>query len=291
MPASSRLPVERDARDPAELTSPGAVMARAGGENFPVALRLLPRELRRHLLAVYGFARLVDQLGDEAAGDRGAQLDALEQDVARIVSGEQPRYAVIAPLVETVRACSIPADPFLALIAANRQDQVVSRYASWEELSGYCELSANPVGRLVLHVLGRATPERIALSDRICTALQVVEHLQDVGEDYRRGRVYLPREDLDRFGVGETDLAGERTPARLRELIAFEAGRARALLDEGRPLVRTLRGWGRVAVAGYVGGGYAALDAIGRAGYDVLAGPPTASKPAMLRAAGRVVVG
>jgi squalene synthase HpnC len=280
--ALPRLTAERGAA-PADPLSAGAVMARAGGENFPVALRVLPRELRRHLLAIYGFARLVDEIGDEAAGDRNAQLDELEADVERIYAGE-PRHPVLRPLVETARALAIPREPFLALIAANRQDQVVSRYETWEELAGYCTLSANPVGHFVLYVLRAATPERIALSDRICTALQLAEHLQDVAEDHARGRVYLPQEELRRHGVRDADLAGGQTPQRVRDVIASEVRRARGLLDEGRPLVRTLRGWGKIAVAGYVGGGYATLDAIERAGYDVLAGPPKASKAGKLRA-------
>jgi squalene synthase HpnC len=287
--ALPRVTAEREAA-PADPLSAGAVMARAGGENFPVALRVLPRALRRHLLAIYGFARLVDQIGDEAAGDRSARLDELEADVERIYAGE-PRHPVLRSLVGTVREFGIPREPFLALIAANRQDQAVSRYETWDELAGYCVLSANPVGHLVLHVLRAATPERIALSDRICTALQLAEHLQDVREDHARGRVYLPQEELRRFGVRDEDLAGGQTPQRVRDVIASEVGRARRLLDEGRPLVGTLRGFGRLAVAGYVGGGYAALDAIERAGYDVLAGPPTASRAGKLRATVRELRG
>ena len=280
----ARLTAERDSPFPADFPSAGAVMGRAGGENFPVAARFLPRELRGHLLAIYGFARLVDQLGDEAPGDRAALLDELEADLDRVYAGE-PRRPVLAPLVATVREFDLPREPFLALIAANRQDQVVSRYATYDELAAYCTLSADPVGRLVLGILRAASPERIALSDRICTALQLAEHWQDVAEDHARGRIYLPQEDMARFGVSEADLSGCQTPGRVRELLVFEVARARGLLDEGRPLVRTLSGWGRVAVAGYVGGGYAALDAIRRTGYDVLAGPPQASKPAMALAA------
>ena len=263
-------------------------MARAGGENFPVAMRVLPRNLRRHLLAVYGFARLVDELGDEAEGDRNALLDELEADVDRIYSGD-PHHPVLRPLVATVHECGIPRDPFHALIAANRQDQVVSRYPTYAELEAYCTLSANPVGHFVLYVLGAATPERIALSDRICTALQLAEHWQDVAEDRDRGRIYLPQEDMARFGVTEDDLSGGLSPGHVRELMAFEVERARRLLDEGSPLVATLSGSGRLAVAGYVGGGYAALDAIESAGFEVLAGPPKASKAAKLRATWRVL--
>ena len=133
--------------------SPGAVMARAAGENFPVASRLLPRDTRRHLLAIYGFARLVDDIGDEAAGDRVALLDWLEGEVDRIYAGT-PTHPLMQRLVPTVRRFQIPRQPFDRLIAANRQDQEVRTYASFDDLVAYCELSANPVGHLVLYVLG-----------------------------------------------------------------------------------------------------------------------------------------
>ena len=171
----------------------------------------------------------------------------------------------------------MPREPFLRLIEANRRDQLVGSYATFEELAGYCDLSANPVGELVLHVFGRATPDRIALSDRVCTALQLAEHCQDVEEDYGRGRVYLPAEDLERFGVGPDHLAARETSPSLRRLLAFEVDRARRLLAEGTPLVGRLRGRARLAVAGYVGGGRATLDAIAAADYDVLAVTPRAS--------------
>lgn len=274
---------------PADVPSAGAVMGRAAGENFPVAMRILPGALRRRLLAVYGFARLVDQLGDDVAGDRGAALDALEADVDRIYRGEAPVHEAIATLPQAVRECSIPRGPFDRLIAANRQDQEVARYETWEELDAYCDLSANPVGELVLYVLGQATPERIALSDRVCTALQYVEHWQDVREDLvLRDRVYLPAEELRRLGVEEDELRAAHASARLRAAIEAACARARRLLDEGRPLVGTLSGWGRVAVAGYVGGGYATLAAIARAGFDPLPGPPKAATKEMLRAAWKV---
>jgi phytoene/squalene synthetase len=141
----------------------------------------------------------------------------------------------------------------------------------------YCELSANPVGELVLHVFDAATADRIALSDSVCTALQLAEHWQDVAEDYAAGRIYLPAEDRERFGVTPEDLGAATAGQPLRRLLAFEVDRGRALLDEGARLVGKLRGRARLAVAGYVGGGRAAFDAIEAADYDVLAGPPKAS--------------
>jgi len=279
-----------------------AAAAQASGENFPVALRLLPARYRRRLEAVYGFARAVDDMGDEAPPDERAQLlDELEADLGRLYQfqdpalreapaqdgraqdstaqdgtpavgppGDEPRIGVVRALATVVGECGVPQQVFADLIRANRQDQVVTRYPAFSDLAGYCELSANPVGRIVLYVFGAATPERMILSDRVCTALQLAEHWQDVAEDYRAGRIYLPAEDMERFGCAETDLAAPSAGPHLRALMAFEVERAGRLLDEGAPLVGNLRGSARVAVAGYVAGGRAALAAITAAGHDVL---------------------
>jgi squalene synthase HpnC len=265
------------------------VMARAETENFPVASRVLPRRSREHLLAVYGFARLVDELGDTAPGDRLAALDWLELELTRAYDGEAV-HPLMRRLTATVQACALPRGPFERLIEANRVDQRVARYETWEQLRGYCALSANPVGEIVLGVFGAATPARVALSDEICTALQLAEHCQDVAEDYAAGRVYLPAEDLASFscdpdgvGFGEPAQQGADRAA-LRDVIAFEVERARRLLDQGAPLIGQLRGRERLAVAAFSAGGRSALDAIERAGYDVLAGAPRASKPQRLAA-------
>jgi squalene synthase HpnC len=268
------------------LTLPGeqAIQARAGGENFSVASLLLPRPVRGHLLAIYGYARLVDQIGDAAAGDRLAALDLFELDFSRIFEpGSQPTNPVLVRLAPTVHALDLPEQPFRALIEANRRDQLVSSYASFQQLLDYCALSANPVGELVLRVFGVATAERIELSDAVCTALQLAEHWQDVAEDFRAGRIYLPAEDRERFGVEPADLAAPHAGAQLRALLAFEVARASTLLDRGAALVGTLRGSARIAVAGYVAGGRAALEAISAAGHDVLAGAPTATRRARAR--------
>ena len=235
------------------VPSESAVLDRAATENFSVASLVLGRATRDHLLAIYGFARLVDQLGDDVEGDRLAQLDWLEAELDRAYDGE-PEHAIMRRLAPTVRALALPREPFVRLIEANRRDQRQAVYATFGELAAYCDLSANPVGELVLHVFGAATPARIAMSDDVCTALQLLEHWQDVEEDWARGRVYLPAEDLERFGVPP----GQTT----EELLAFEIERARTLLDRGAPLVGTLRGRARLAVAGYVGGGRAGLDAL-----------------------------
>jgi squalene synthase HpnC len=257
-------------------------MAQAQTENFPVAGWLLGRRQRAQLLAIYGFARLVDDLGDESAGDRRALLDWLETQLDHLYAGAEPEHAVMKALAPAVREAGLPAPPFRRLIEANRVDQTVTRYQTFDELLGYCQLSAAPVGELVLHVFGMATPDRIRLSDRICAALQVIEHMQDVVEDHRRGRVYLPREDTERFGCGEAELASGSGEA-LRALLRHEAGRAQSLLRAGAPLPRTLPPRPRFAVAGFIAGGRTALAALDRAGYDVSAGRPAASRRSFVR--------
>ena len=276
------------------VTDAADVLPSADGENFPVALRMLPARHREHLFALYCFARLTDDIGDQATGQvtgtteqtsalRLRLLDELEADIDRIYAGDAPQTPALKPLAETVRQCGVPDQPLRALIQANRQDQLVSRYPTYSDLEKYCTLSANPVGQIVLYIFGSATPERIELSDKICTALQLVEHWQDVAEDLRDGRIYLPQDDMARFGVTELDLAAATANAKVKDLLRFEVARARQLLDDGAPLVGTLRGAARVAVAGYVAGGRAALAAVERHGYDVLASTPKPSKPTLMR--------
>jgi phytoene synthase len=266
---------------PAGAPSAGAVVAHAGAENFPVATRLLGRRERSHLLAVYGFARLVDELGDTIGGDRLAALDWLERELDLAFDG-RASHPLMVRLQPSLRECALPREPFARLIEANRVDQRISRYQTWEQLRRYCALSANPVGELVLGVFGLATPARIALSDSICTALQLTEHCQDVAEDFASGRVYLPTEDMARFGCTTADLdaagngRGAHDSGPLRAVVAFEVARARELLADGTPLLDELSGRPRLAVAAFVAGGRAALGAIERARYEVLAGTPRA---------------
>ncbi|GHF55544.1 MULTISPECIES: squalene synthase HpnC [Streptomyces] len=282
-----------------------AVLDKAAHENFPVAPFFVPHAWRADLMAVYGYARLVDDIGDgdlapggrdaellgldrEQSDDRPAMLDAFEADLRRVFdsSGTGPRHPLLIRLRPTVRRCGLTPEPFLGLIEANRQDQRVSRYATYEELLAYCELSANPVGRLVLGITGTASPERIRRSDAVCTALQIVEHLQDVAEDLGRDRVYLPAEDMQRFRVTESDLARPTAGASVRALVAYEAERARTLLNEGTPLVGSVHGRLKLLLAGFVGGGRAALKAVAAAGHDVLPGPPKPTKLSVLREVG-----
>jgi squalene synthase HpnC len=268
------------------MPATSAVTAKASRENFPVASLLLPPAFRRALLGIYGFARLVDDIGDEAPGNREMLLDWLDEDVGRMFS-DTPIHPLLRRLQPAVERYDLPRDPFIRLIGANRQDQKVSRYTTYGDLAAYCELSANPVGELVLHVFGQATPRNIRFSDAVCTGLQLAEHWQDVGEDYARGRIYLPQEDLDAFGVSEQELAADEPSEGLKRLMGFEVARARGLLESGGVLVGELSGWARLSVAGYVGGGKAALDAIEASGYRVLGDPPKATKVARTAAAAR----
>ncbi len=270
------------------VTRADEVVANASGENFPVALRVLPQRYRRHLTNLYFFARLTDDLGDEARTStddvttlRLALLDELAADVTRIYQGLTPGSPVMQAMAETVRDCQVPVQPLLDLIQANRQDQQVTRYRTFADLARYCELSANPVGQVVLYIFGAATPERLALSDQICTALQLAEHWQDVAEDLTQGRIYLPTEDLERHAVTEADLAEPSAGPNVKKLMRFEVDRAAGLLDQGAPLVGTLRGAGRLAVAGYLAGGRAALAAIRKQHYDVLSRQSKPAKPRM----------
>ncbi|WP_420707705.1 squalene synthase HpnC [Streptomyces sp. NRRL F-5135] len=281
---------------------------KAADENFPVAPFFVPRAWRADLMAVYGYARLVDDIGDgdlapggadarhlgvppDRGDDRAALLDALEADLRRVFdpAAQAPGHPLLRALIPTVRRRSLTPEPFLGLIGANRQDQVVRRYETYDDLLAYCELSANPVGRLVLGITGTTSPERVRRSDAVCTALQIVEHLQDVAEDLGRDRVYLPAEDMKRFRVTEADLAAPTANASVRSLIAFEAERAGQLLAEGTALVGSVHGRLRLLLAGFVGGGRAALAAIAAAGHDVLPGPPRPAKARLLREVGAVL--
>lgn len=244
-------------------------------ENFPVALRVLPAAVRRDLRALYDYARYVDDLGDEplpgrTAPDRLASLDRFEAELRGLYAGRPPRHPVLRELAGTVRDRGLPLEPLLRLIAANQMDQRVTRYATMDQLVDYCRLSANPVGELVLHVFGQVSRHRIMLSDRVCTALQLIEHLQDAGQDRARGRIYLPAADLRRFGVDPDDLARPVAGANVRALVRFEAARARDWLESGTELLPTLRGWCRLAVGGYLAGGRAALDALAAGDHDPL---------------------
>jgi squalene synthase HpnC len=247
-----------------------------------VASRLLPANARRHLLAFYAYARLVDEIGDRYEGDRLAALDEIEAQVHEALdeANRVEVFPVVARAAGSVTELGTDPAPLFDLIAANRKDQTVPSYRSFADLVGYCQLSANPVGRLVLAAFGAVSPERITWSDSICTGLQLAEHWQDVAEDANAGRVYIPEEDLERFGVDRRELAaGPPSSRALRALMVFEVARARRLLDEGKDLIYALSGSARWAVAGFWAGGQSALDAIANRRFEVLAGTPRPSKP------------
>lgn len=254
------------------------VAARSGAqmsaENFPVALRLLPREPRDALARVYRFARFVDDVGDEAPGDpvrRLELLDLIATELRTLETGGPVRVAAVSELREPVASGQMSVGPLLDLVEANRLDQAVHSYETFDDLLGYCRYSAAPVGRLVLQLAGAATEENEADSDAVCAGLQVLEHCQDVAEDARMGRVYLPQADLRAAGVDPETLSAGPTPPGVRRVVATQVARSHHLLEPGRALARRLHGWARAAVAGYVAGGMATADALVRADYDVLA--------------------
>jgi squalene synthase HpnC len=257
------------------------VAAHARTENFPIASLIFPREYRPHLRAIYGFARLVDLLGDDWEGGRLEALDELERQLDLCYDGE-PEWPVMRELQPTIRACSLPREPFWRLIECNRQDQRVSEYATWSDLKAYCTLSADPVGRLVLGVLGRAREtELVAWSDDVCTGLQLVNFLQDVPRDLALGRIYLPAEDRRRFDV--TDL--DRPNDSLTRLLQFEAERARGLLAAGERLRAAIGGRVGRGVGLFASGGLAALEALENAGWDIFTQRPRPSRARLARAA------
>ena len=257
------------------------VARRARTENFPVASLLFPRRLRPHLRAVYGFARLVDILGDEVEGDRLAALDELEREVEACYSGE-PTWSVMRALQPTIREFSLPRDPFVRLIEANRMDQRISEYETWDDLREYCRHSANPVGHLVLGLLGLGSDgELVAANDDVCTGLQLVNFLQDVPRDLELGRTYLPAEERRRFGVTALD----RPSPELLELLRFEATRARGLLAAGQVLQKRIGGRVGRGVGLFARGGLAALDALEAARWDIFTQRPRPSRARLVLAA------
>jgi squalene synthase HpnC len=250
-------------------------------ENFPVALRILPGALRRDLGALYDVARVIDDLGDESAGDRTVELLRFREDLGRAWQGD-PEEPVLRRLVPTITARALEREPFDRLVRANLQDQEVTRYATQAELEAYCELSANPVGRIVLRIFGVRSAEAEQLSDVVCTALQLIEHCQDVAEDRRNGRVYLPLEDLEAFGVTDRDLDAPSANTAVRRTVAAQTHKALDQLTDGSALVGRLRGWARLAIAGYIAGGLATVDALRRSGWDVLSATPRPRKQDVL---------
>ena len=259
-----------------------AALARAHYENFTIGSWLLPRDKRNHIYAIYAFCRFVDDLGDEHHGDRLRALDAWESDLLRCYDGT-PRHPYMIALQDTIRTFDIPIGPFLRLVEANRMDQTVTRYETYADLDYYCQHSANPVGHLVLYVFGYRDEERQRLSDYTCTALQLTNFWQDVTRDYEMGRVYIPQEDMERFEYSEEQIAQGHFTHQFRNLMAFEAERARDLFQRGLKLVDTLEGRLKLDVTLFSRGGIKLLDAIEGLGYDVLSRRPELSRAAKVR--------
>ena len=272
---------------PAELGDAFAYcerMAKSHYENFTVVSWVLPKRLRPSMYSVYAFCRHTDDLGDEAPGDRLALIDAWEADLRRCRDGE-PSHPILRALRHTIREHDIPIEPFLNLIESERLDQRIKRHPTYRDLLFYCRHSAEPVGRMVLYVFGYRDEERQRLSDATCNALQLANFWQDVRRDHDMGRIYIPQEDMERFGYTEENLAkGIVTPA-FRGLMAFEVDRTRKLFREGAKLVDLVEGELRLDLRLFTQGGMAVLDAIERQDYDVLSNRPIVSKAKKTRMA------
>ncbi|HEY4998744.1 MAG TPA: phytoene/squalene synthase family protein [Usitatibacter sp.] len=277
-------------------------------ENFPVASLLLPAPMREPIEAIYGFARGADDIADEGDLPDSERLRGLDRYLVAldaIEAGRAPE-ANFARIAEAIRTCGLPVHLLRDLIDAFKQDVVKKRYADFAELMDYSRRSANPVGRLVLHVFGRTrdrgqapipglaedgtpSPSSAKQSDLICSALQFINFWQDVAIDWRKGRVYIPQEDLARFGVSEKDIAGQNADAKWRELMAFECARARAMLSEGEPLARALPGRLGLEIRATLAGGAAILDRIDAVRGDVFRRRPMLKKTDWMKITARLV--
>ncbi|MGE5095606.1 MAG: squalene synthase HpnC, partial [Betaproteobacteria bacterium] len=271
----------------------GAILPVEHYENFPVASWLLPRALRPPIEAIYAFARGADDIADEGDApeeERLAGLDRYVRALDAIEAGTTPAGAPFERIAQAVREYALPVPLLRDLLDAFRQDVLKKRYATYDELLDYARRSANPVGRLVLHVMREATPEKLAQSDAICSALQFINFWQDVEVDWRKDRVYIPREDLERFGVAETDIAARRADESWRALMAFECARSRELLERGAPLARALPGRLGLEIRATVGGGAAILDRIDAVAGDVFRHRPVLGAADWIRILTRALV-
>lgn len=260
-------------------------------ENFPVASWLVPARLRQHFQNIYAFCRWADDLGDET-GDPKQSLSLLtwwRSELDRCYAGEVS-HPVFVALRPTIEQFGIPRQPFVDLISAFVQDQTVTRYETFEQLHDYCRRSANPVGRLVLCLCEKQSSDMESLSDSICTGLQLANFWQDVARDARIGRIYIPREDLIRFGCPDFDGSRSSASPEFRELILFQTERARRFLSAGLPLGRMLPGRIGVEIDVITAGGLLILEEIDRIDGDVLSVRPTISKAKLLGAIGRAFV-
>ena len=258
-------------------------LARTHYENFSVATWFLPVRLRQHFYNVYSYCRISDDLGDEVGNPQQSlhMLDQWEAELNACYDGS-PRHPVFVALAETVRQFAIPKHEFSDLLIAFRQDQTVTRYETFNDVLGYCRYSANPVGHLVLYLCGYSDAERQQLSDYTCTALQLANFWQDVAVDYRKGRIYLPLEDLRRCGVKEDDIACGRSNPQFTGLMKFQVQRAREWFERGLPLIKKVNKELAIDIELFSRGGQEILSAIERQKFDVLSRRPVISKPRKL---------
>lgn len=267
-------------------------LAHSHYENFSVVTWFLPKHLHQHFYNVYAYCRISDDLGDEVGDTQQslALLDEWEAELQQCYLGT-PHHPVFVALRETVRQLDIPQHEFADLLTAFRQDQVVSRYQTFDELLGYCKNSANPVGHLVLYLCGYRDAERQKLSDHTCTALQLANFWQDVAVDYGKGRIYLPVEDLEKYGVSEDDIAQRRVTPPFLEVMKFEVARAREWFAQGMPLAKMVDKHLALDIELFSQGGLEILNAIEAKGYDVLTQRPVISKTRKLWLVARAAVG
>jgi squalene synthase HpnC len=289
-PADYSIPATAPSREQAQRYCER--LARGHYENFSVASWFLPQHLRQHFFNVYAYCRISDDLGDEV-GDASASLELLDQWQLELDACYQgsPRHPVFVALAETVRTFDIPKHEFSDLLIAFRQDQSVVRFETFDDVLGYCRYSANPVGHLVLYLCGYRDPGRQQLSDFTCTALQLANFWQDVTVDYAKGRIYLPLEDLRRFGVSEADISSSRNTPAFCAMMKFEVGRARDWFRQGLPLVAQVDGELAVDLDLFSRGGQEILNAIERQGFAVLGRRPSISKTRKLALVARAAMG
>lgn len=262
-------------------------------ENFPVASLLLPKNLRQPIEAIYRFARSADDIADEgdaATEERLAGLAAYGAQLDRIERGEPVDGPIFAPLAREISDWKLPLQLFRDLLDAFAQDVVKKRYATYDEVLDYCRRSANPVGRLLLHLVDRATPENLQRSDAICSALQLANFWQDIAIDWQKDRVYLPQEDLARFNVSEAQIAAGTCDTHWRTLIEFELGRTEALMRSGAPLVHELPGRMGWEIRFTVQGGLRILERTGQVAGDVFRQRPTLGLTDWLPIAARAAI-
>ena len=267
-------------------------LARTHYENFSVATWFLPQRLRQHFFNIYAYCRISDDLGDEV-GDPQASLAMLDQWQAELDAcyAGAPRHPVFVALEDTVHQFDIPKQPFDDLLKAFRQDQSVTRYETFDDLLGYCRFSANPVGHLVLYLCGYRDSERQALSDSTCTALQLANFWQDVSDDYSKGRIYLPLEDLRRYQVTEEDISAARNTPAFCQMMRFQVERARQWFQQGLPLAGQVDRELAIDIELFSRGGQEILNAIERQGYAVLGRRPAISKTRKLALLARAAMG